>query len=93
MRMSEERVHFIAKQIVNELLKTGKIKYDGVSQSLVATLEKPILDDILAEEKLDQEVMDQIARMKERVVPGTSRWEAIFTQIKTDICRRKNLPY
>lgn len=91
MRMSEDRVRFISKQIVEELIKRGMITYTGPRMVLEANLEKPMLDDLLAEEKIDQEVMAMIAKMQERVVPGTSRWEAIFTQLKTDICKRKNV--
>ena len=91
MKMSEDRVRFLAKQIAEELIKRGLIQYTGPRGVLEANLEKPIMDDLMIEEAVDREVMEMIAKMQERVVPGTSRWEAIFTQIKTDICKRKNI--
>lgn len=93
MKMSEDRIRFIAKQIVDELLNKGLVRYDGYRGALEANLEKPILDDLLAEEKLDLEIGEMIAKMQSGVVPGTHRWDAVFTQLKTDICKRKNLPY
>ena len=91
MRMSEDRIRFLAKQIAEELIKRGLVNYVGSRGVLEANLEKPILDDLLAEEKIDQEVMGMIAKMQSGLVPGSSRWEAAFTQLKSDICKRKNI--
>ncbi len=93
MRLSEDRIHFIAKQVAKELLDKNLIKYGGSTVVLEAEISKVILEDLKIEESIDREVVEMIENMKRAIHQGSAEWNAIYTQKKAEIARRKNYLY
>ncbi|MBX7244868.1 MAG: DUF507 family protein [Candidatus Sumerlaeaceae bacterium] len=93
MRLSEDRIHFIAKQVAKELLDKNLIKYGGSTVVLEAEISKVILEDLKIEEAIDREVVEMIENMKRAIPQGSAEWNAIYSQKKEEIARRKNYIY
>lgn len=93
MRLSEERIHFIARQVVAELLEKKLITYGGSEVVLEAEVARVIIEDLRIEEQIDREVVDMIASMKRNIPEGSAEWSAIYAQKKAEIARRKNYIY
>lgn len=90
MRLSEERIQFIAQQVVKELLEKKLITYTGSRIVLESEMARIVMEDLRIEEEIDREVAEMIGKMKRNIVPGSPEWNAIYMQKKEEIARRKN---
>lgn len=90
MRLSEDRIHFIAAQVAKELVATKQIKFGGSQVVLESEIARVILEDLRIEEEIDREVVEMIDKMQRKVPPGSAEWQAIYTQKKEEIARRRN---
>lgn len=90
MRLSEDRIHFIAQQIAKELVDQKLIRYAGSRVVLEAEISKVILEDLKIEDEIDQEVVEMISKMKRNIPQGSAEWNAIYFQKKEEVARRKN---
>ena len=90
MRLSEERVNFIASQVAKELTSKGLIRFKGTNIVLESEIARVILQDLKIEEEIDREVVEMIASMKRNIPQGSAEWNAIFHQKKEELARRRN---
>jgi len=93
MRLSENRISFIAQQVAKELLDHQLIKFSGSRVILEAEIAKVILEDLRIEDEIDREVTEMISKMKRKIPPGSAEWDAIYQQKKEEIARRRNYIY
>jgi hypothetical protein len=93
MRLSEERIHFIAQQVAKELIETGLIKFGGSRVVLEAEISKVILEDLKIEDEIDREVVEMIGKMKRDIPQGSAEWNATYAEKKEEIARRRNYIY
>lgn len=90
MRLSEDRINFIAKQLAKDLIDNGLIKYQGSAIVLESEIARVIHEDLRIEDEIDKEVVEMIGNMKRNIPQGSAEWNAIFHQKKEEIARRKN---
>lgn len=93
MRLSEDRIHFIAQQIAKELTEKKMVEFRGSRVVLEAEIAKVILEDLRIEEEIDREVVEMIEKMKRNIPQGSAEWSAIYMQKKEEIARRRNYMY
>lgn len=93
MRLSEDRIHFIAQQVAKELLEKNLVKFGGSRIMLEAEIAKIIMEDLQIEEEIDREVVEMIGKMQRNIPPGSAEWQAIYSQKKEEIARRRNYVY
>jgi hypothetical protein len=90
MRLSEERIQFICRQIIDALLKKGLIQFRGSKPNLLTALARIVMSDLAIEDQIDAEAQKTISSMKRDIPEGSSEWHSIFIQKKEEIARRKN---
>lgn len=90
MRLSEDRIHFIAQQIARDLVDKQLIAYGGSRVVLEAEIAKVILEDLKIEDEIDREVVEMIGNMKRNIPQGSAEWQAIYWQKKEEVARRRN---
>ena len=93
MRMSEDRIQFVASQIAQELTKNNLIKFSGSAIVLESEIGRVLLEDLRIEDEIDREVVDMIDRMQRKPPQGSAEWQALFTAKKEEIARRRNYIY
>lgn len=93
MRLSEDRVSFLAKQIAQELTDKNMIKFSGSSIVLETEIGRVLLEDLRIEDEIDREVVDMIDRMQRKPPQGSAEWQALFTAKKEEIARRRSYIY
>ncbi len=93
MRLSEDRIQFIAGQIAKELVDKEMIKFSGSRIVLESEIARVLLEDLKVEEEIDREVVDMIEKMQRKPPQGSAEWQAIFMQKKEEIARRRNYIY
>ncbi len=90
MRLSEDRIHYIASQVAKELVDSKLVTFGGSQIVLESEISRVILEDLKIEEEIDREVADMLEKMQRKVPQGSAEWQAIFTQKKEEIARRRN---
>ena len=90
MRLSEERIEFIANQIADGLQQKRRVRYRGNKNRFVAAIGRVILEDIRIEDEIDREAEAHIRKMKRNVPEGSAEWVAIYQQEKEALARRRN---
>lgn len=90
MRLSEDRIHFIAGQIAKELVEGNQVKFGGSRIVLESEIARVILEDLKIEDEIDKEVVEMIDKMQRKLPPGSAEWQAVYMQKKEEIARRRN---
>lgn len=90
MRLSEDRIHFIASQIAKELVEQKLVDFGGSRVVLEAEISKVVLEDLKIEDEIDREVVEMIESMKRTIPQGSAEWQAIYWQKKEEVARRRN---
>ena len=93
MRLSEDRITFIAHQIAEELVSKNLVKLGGSQLVMEAEIARVIASDLKIEEEIDREVVEMIDSMKRVIPQGSAEWQAIYSQKKEEIARRRNYIY
>ncbi|PKO19384.1 hypothetical protein CVU37_04110 [candidate division BRC1 bacterium HGW-BRC1-1] len=93
MRLSEERITFIAHQIAEDLVSKNLVKFGGSLLVMEAEIARVIASDLKIEEEIDREVVEMIDSMKRAIPQGSAEWQAIYSQKKEEIARRRNYIY
>ena len=90
MRLSEERVHFIAEQIAEQLLKKRLIATSLPKHSIIRIISRTIIEDLKVEDEINEEAREMISHMKREIPEGSSEWESTYTRLKEEIAKRRN---
>jgi hypothetical protein len=91
MRLSEERIRFIAKQAARRMIEEGAVE-PGVGELNLRTLIAQVLiSDMQVEEQIDAQARESVARQR-RLVEGTPEYEAAFQQAKAAIAAKRGYP-
>ena len=90
MRLSEDRIQFIAAQVAKELVDKQMINFSGSRIVLESEIARVIVEDLRIEDEIDREVVEMIDSMQRKVPQGSAEWQAIFMQKKEEIARRRN---
>lgn len=93
MRLSEDRIQFIAGQVAKELKEKNLIKFSGSAIVLESEIARVLHEDLSIEDEIDKEVVEHIDRMQRKPPQGSAEWQAIFAQKKEEIARRRNYIY
>ncbi|MFH0795383.1 MAG: DUF507 family protein [bacterium] len=93
MRLSEDRVLFIAKQLAKRLRERQLIETGLSEASLGSVLARAIIADLIVEDEIDEEAKEYISRLGRPIPPSSAEWDAIFRQKKEELARRRNYVY
>ena len=90
MRLSEDRIQSIAKQIVAGLRKQKMLRLKGLPTRVEVEIQRLVMSDLAIEDEIDAEVEAQIDAMKRDIPYGSDEWKAIFMQLKDRACQQRN---
>ena len=82
MRLSEERIHFVADQIIQSLKQKDMIEASFSDHRLRREIVRVIIQDLRIEDEIDQEVIRVIQSMEREVPEDSPEWISIFRQKK-----------
>jgi hypothetical protein len=89
MRLSEDRVSAIAYKIAFELVKKRHVKTAQNLRQVTAWIERPILDNMIAEARLEEEVRAMLRGMSTCPPEGSFDWQALFKKKKEDLAAKR----
>ena len=90
MRLTEERIEFINRQILTALIDEGLIVVDGRASSVLTDMNRVIFKDLSFEDRIDAEVDAMIKKMKREIPEGSAEYRSIFIKKKDELAARHN---
>lgn len=94
MRLSKERVKYIAEQVVKHLQEAGDITLTEGGRSLhslVERLEQAITEELLVEDRLNAEVRRLLQSYEKQIEEGQVDYQKMFHLIKQKLIRERGL--
>ncbi len=89
MRLSERRVHQIARRIADRLLEGDLVEADLPEGRLGEVVESIILLDLRIEDEIDAEAIERIRSYSRQIPEGSSEWMILMDKFRDEIARRR----
>jgi hypothetical protein len=85
MRLSEERVAVIAREVANTLLDEELVDLEMDEDRFVFLLESLILKDLRIEDEIDEEAAAWLSKHRARLEEGTTEWQVELDRVKEEL--------
>jgi len=85
MRLSEERVAVIAREVANTLLDEEVVDLEMDEDKFLFMIENLILKDLLIEDEIDEEATAWVKQNRRHVEENSTEWEIEMEQIKEEL--------
>ncbi len=89
MRLSEERITTLAREICDALLDEDLIDLEISEDRFYFLVEQLILQDMRLEDKIDEEAAARLHKQKPYLQDGTPDWEVALEKVKEDLANSK----
>ena len=89
MRLSEERVAHIAREVANQLLDEELIDLEVDEDKFIFMVESLILEDLKIEDQIDEEATAWIQKHRTHLEEGTTEWDIEMERVKEDLAVSK----
>lgn len=88
MRMSRERIFYLADRILAELQTTEGITLKA-GEDLRLELVRALTDETKLEESVDQEVRRTLSSYSRHLVEGSSEWEVLYRKTREEVFKKR----
>ena len=90
MRLTPDEVQFISRKIVKTLVREQKIELDSETR-LITAIEKVITDELLVEERLNEEVRDVLTQHSNEMQRSNITYTEMFKMVKKKLAKEKGI--
>lgn len=91
MRLPKEWVTHIARGIVENLSRKELMKFKIPADEAVMQIEQIIIDDLMVEDRLDEEVKEILKQYEAEIEKGRLDYKKLFSLTKQKLIRERNL--
>jgi len=92
MRLSEDRIHHLARRMADEMIARGAVDPAVRPQNLASLIAQVIINDLLVEDEIDAETRRRLESYRNLPPPGTGQYEAAFIKEKREVAARRGYP-
>ena len=85
MRLSEERIAVVAREVANTLLDEELIDLEMDEDRFVFLLESLLLKDLRIEDEIDEEAAAWVRKHRSRIEEGSTEWEVEMERAKEEL--------
>lgn len=91
MKLKKERVTLLASNIIEGLLKSGLIAASVPVEELVRKIENTITDDLMIEEKLNEEVREILKSHSKQLEKESVNYQRMFQMVKDKLVKERGI--
>lgn len=91
MRIPKTWIPYIADTIVENLLKKNMIELTVSKDILLEEVEKLILDELMVEDRLNEEVRELLKKYENEIEKGKLDYRKLFEMTKQKLVKQRNL--
>ena len=91
MRLRKEQVEKISKKIIGKLKSKGLVTFKIPEPKVLQRVIEFFLGDLIAEDRLNDEVKDLMEKYKDQIESGTIDYQKMFNMIKKQLVKDRKL--
>ncbi|MCX7988038.1 MAG: DUF507 family protein [Thermodesulfovibrio sp.] len=91
MRIPRSWIPYIANNIIENLLKKGLVEATVSKEQLLEETEKLILDELMVEDRLNEEVRELLKKYETEIEKGKLDYRKLFEMTKQKLVKQRNL--
>lgn len=91
MRIPKTWIPYIANTIVENLIKKNMIDLTVSKETLLEEVEKLILDELMVEDRLNEEVRELLKKYENEIEKGKLDYRKLFEMTKQKLVKQRNL--
>lgn len=91
MRIPKSWIPYIAANIIENLLRKGFIESTVSKEELLEEAEKLILDELMVEDRLNEEVRELLKKYETEIEKGKLDYRKLFEMTKQKLVKQRNL--
>jgi hypothetical protein len=84
IRLSREKINFLARQILNELFKNDDVEFLDESNEIRLTIVKSIEEEMNLYDLIDKRAIEKIGSQKKAIKEGSREWEILYRKYYND---------
>jgi len=84
IRLSREKINFLARQILNELFKNDDVEFLDESNEIRLTIVKSIEEEMNLYDLIDKRAVEKIESQKKAIKEGSREWEILYRKYYND---------
>ena len=91
MRLRREMIEYLSRKIVETLVEKEMIELETDKEKLQGRINQLITEDLLVEDKLNEEVRELLRKHMEEVYKGDVDYSKMFNMIKNKLVKERGL--
>jgi hypothetical protein len=91
MRLRKEMIEYLSKKIIESLLEKKMLEVKANKEKMAGTVNQVITDDLMVEDKLNEEVRELLSHHIDEVYKGNVDYSRMFNMIKTKLAKERGL--
>ncbi len=91
MHITKERIHTIAFTTLQRLQTQKHVEVTGSSDLVVRALEHAITEELMVEDKLNNEVRELLKKFDAEFQSGKADYQKMFSMVKQKLVRERNI--
>lgn len=91
MRIPKSWIPYIANNIIENLIKKDLIELTVTREQLLEEAEKLILDELMIEDRLNEEVREILKKYESEIEKGKLDYRKLFEMTKQKLVKQRNL--
>lgn len=84
IRLSREKINFLARQILNELFKNDDVEFLDESNEIRLIIVKSIEEEMNLYDLIDKRAIEKIESQKKAIKEGSREWEILYRKYYND---------
>lgn len=84
IRLSREKINFLARQILNELFKNDDVEFLDESNEIRLTIVKSIEEEMDLYDLINKRAIEKIESQKKAIKEGSREWEILYRKYYND---------
>jgi hypothetical protein len=84
IRLSREKINFLARQILNQLFKDDDVEFLDESNEIRLTIVKSIEEEMKLYDLIDKRAVEKIESQKKAIKEGSREWEILYRKYYND---------
>lgn len=90
MRLTENRIQMLAREILKKIQEKKYVSIKTTENDAMMEISRLLINDLKFEDRIDQEVRQEIKKMKNDIPEGSSQYQAVFRQLKQQTAQKYN---
>ena len=91
MRLRKKIIDHVAKTVADRLFDQGLLSADGARETVMAEVARLITDDLMVEDRLNDEVKELLRAYSTEIERGNIDYARMFTMVKRKLVQERGL--